>query len=188
MHGKRQNRQFECSQLSRYTVPCDWTGDVCGRSRQAESQHASEVVCNGPYSYICNQFVSRLIYTIDSSFSCVVFHKFAVQFKVVSVTPLLKKNWLDYYVFANFWPLLNLHTFSKIIEQTILSRVTVHVESSLSYNRFQSAYRWGYLTETALTRLLNDVYINANQKSKTLLLLLDLSAAFDTYRSRNAHI
>ena len=24
---KRSNRQFECSQLSKQTVPCDWTGD-----------------------------------------------------------------------------------------------------------------------------------------------------------------
>jgi len=50
----------------------------------------------------------------------------------------------------------------------------------LSYNRFQSAHRRGYSTVTALTRLLNDVYINANQQSSTLLLQLDLSAALDT--------
>jgi len=65
----------------------------------------------------------------------------------------------------------------------LLQLVAVLVESSPSYNRFQCAYWRGYSTETALTRLLNDVYINAGQKSR---LQFDLSAAFDT-RLRNAH-
>jgi hypothetical protein len=103
-----------------------------------------------------------------------------VWFKVASVTPLLKKKGLDRAVFANYRPISNLHTISKIIERITLSRITAHVESSPSYNRFQSAYRRGYSTETALTRLLNDVYLAADQKSRTLLLQLDLSAAFDT--------
>jgi len=42
-----------------------------------------------------------------------------------------------------------------------------------------SVYR-RYSTETAITRLLNDVYLNVDQKSRTPLLQLDLSAAFDT--------
>ena len=105
---------------------------------------------------------------------------FPTRFKVASVTPLLKKKGLDRAVFANYRPISNLHTISKIIERITLSRITAHVESSPSYNRFQSAYRRGYSTETALTRLLNDVYLAADQKSRTLLLQLDLSAAFDT--------
>jgi len=39
-----------------------------------------------------------------------------------------------------------------------------HVESSVSYNRFQLAYRRGYSTETAITLILNDVYLNADRK------------------------
>ena len=59
-------------------------------------------------------------------------------------------------------------------------RLVAHVEQSPSYNRYQSAYRKGYSTETAILRLLNDVYCNAESKARTLLVQLDLSAAFDT--------
>jgi len=71
-------------------------------------------------------------------------------------------------------------TISKIIERITLLRITARVESSVSYNQLQSAYRRGYSTEAAITRLLNDVYLNADRKSRTLLLQLERSAAFDT--------
>ena len=63
-----------------------------------------------------------------------------------------------------------------------MSRLIDHVKQSPNYNRFQSAYRRGHSTETALLRLLNDVYCVADSwlRIRTLLLQLDLSAAFDT--------
>ena len=62
----------------------------------------------------------------------------------------------------------------------MMLRLANHVERSPSYNRYQSAYRKGYSTETAITRLLNDIYCNADNKARTLLVQLELSAAFDT--------
>jgi len=44
----------------------------------------------------------------------------------------------------------------------VFASITAHVESSVSDNRFQSAYRRGYSTETAITRLLNDVYLDVD--------------------------
>ena len=45
---------------------------------------------------------------------------------------------------------------------------------------FQSAYRQNHSTETALVRVMNDILLNMNDQRVTLLILLDLSAAFDT--------
>ena len=48
------------------------------------------------------------------------------------------------------------------------------------FNRFRLAYRRHHSTETALLRVLNDAYCSDDNKSRTLLVQLDLSAAFDT--------
>jgi len=55
-----------------------------------------------------------------------------------------------------------------------------HVESCRNFNEYQSAYRRGHSTETTLLRMLDDVYRAADNHSRSLLLQLDLSAAFDT--------
>ena len=48
------------------------------------------------------------------------------------------------------------------------------------YPTSQSAYRKGHSTETVLLKVQNDILMNMNCKHVTLLVLLDLSAAFDT--------
>jgi len=70
--------------------------------------------------------------------------KFPERFKIASVTPLLKKSGLDRDDFANYRPISNLHSISKIIERIVMLRTVDHVERSPSYNCFQSAYRRGY--------------------------------------------
>ena len=45
---------------------------------------------------------------------------------------------------------------------------------------FQSAYRMGHSTETALTRIHTDILLAIDDNSCVILVLLDVSAAFDT--------
>ena len=45
---------------------------------------------------------------------------------------------------------------------------------------FQSAYREGHSVETALVRVHNDIMWAFDEKKSVILVLLDLSAAFDT--------
>ena len=45
---------------------------------------------------------------------------------------------------------------------------------------FQSAYRHGHSTETALLRVKNDIAATLDEKGKVVLVMLDLSSAFDT--------
>ena len=105
---------------------------------------------------------------------------FPSRFKTASVTPLLKKPGLDSEVPGNFRPISNLNNISKILERLFLRGIIEHVNSSPNFNSSQSAYRKGHSTETALNRLLNDIYCAADGRSRSLLILLDLSAAFDT--------
>jgi len=81
-----------------------------------------------------------------------------VEYKHALVTPLLKRESLDADSLGNYRFISNLHTISKNVERVYMSRLAAHVRSSPSYSRFQSAYRRGHSTDTALLRMLNDVY------------------------------
>ena len=48
------------------------------------------------------------------------------------------------------------------------------------YPDLQSSYRQHHSTETALLKVMNDVLLKMNSQHVTLMILLDLSAAFDT--------
>ena len=48
------------------------------------------------------------------------------------------------------------------------------------YPDLQSAYVKNHRTETALLKVKNDILMNMNKGHVTLLVFLDLSAAFDT--------
>ena len=101
-------------------------------------------------------------------------------FKQALVTPLLKKQGLDSEIPKNFRPVSNLHFVSKVLEKIVAQQLNDHLQRNNLHEPFQSAYRQNHSTETALLRVQNDI-INAIGKQKVVLLvLLDLSAAFDT--------
>ena len=50
----------------------------------------------------------------------------------------------------------------------------------VKYPEFQSSYRQNNSTETALVKVANDILMKMNSQEMTLLVILDLSAAFDT--------
>src|SRR5580698_7819998 len=62
----------------------------------------------------------------------------------------------------------------------IATRINSHLVSFPSLSPYQSAYRKFYSTETALLRITNDILLSCDRQKVTALVLLDLSAAFDT--------
>jgi len=81
---------------------------------------------------------------------------------------------------ANYRPISNLSTVSTILERLVLARLRPHLTSSKNFSTFQSAYSEGHSTETVLLDVLDSVYSAADDKQVTVLIGLDLSAAFDT--------
>ena len=55
----------------------------------------------------------------------------------------------------------------------------IHLRDHMLHDVFQSAYRTGHSTETALLRVFNDITEALDQKCMAILVMLDLSAAFD---------
>ena len=104
---------------------------------------------------------------------------FPAEWKVALVNPLLKKAGLDP-VFKNLRPVSNLQFLSKLTERAVFDQTCNHVVNFGLFPLFQSAYRKFHSTETALLRVQNDILMNMNRQHVTLLVLLDLGAAFDT--------
>src|SRR6476619_1388837 len=77
-------------------------------------------------------------------------------------------------------PISNLNTVGKIIERVCLARLLPHVASTGNFSPLQSDYRKRHSTETALLKILDDLYKIIHSKSAAVLIALNLSAAFDT--------
>ncbi len=105
---------------------------------------------------------------------------FPDQFKSAIVTPLIKKPSLDKSVLKNYRPVSGLNFVSKLIERVVTKQIKFHLSSNGLDNLYQSAYKTGHSTETTLLKIKSDIHINLAQNKPTVLVLLDLSAAFDT--------
>ena len=69
---------------------------------------------------------------------------------------------------------------SKLAERVVASQIQCHMIKNNLFPRLQSAYRSHHSTETALLKVTDDLLTNMDKGHVSLLLLLDLSAAFDT--------
>ena len=105
--------------------------------------------------------------------------QFPVAWKEALVLPLLKKPGLDI-IFKNFRPVSNLPFVSKLTASAVYNQTYNHICRNNLYPPNQSSYRKNYSTETALLRVKNDILLNMNKQHVAPLVLLDLSAAFDT--------
>ena len=83
-------------------------------------------------------------------------------------------------LYKNFCPVSNLPYVSKLVERSASDQLFAHMSSNGLYPELQSAYMKNHSTETALLRVKNDILMNRNKENMTLLVFLDLSAAFDT--------
>ena len=102
------------------------------------------------------------------------------KLKFALLVPLIKKLLLDPELLKNFRPVSNLSFISKLIERVVCSRLNDHLARNKLSEIFQSAYKEYHSTETALLRVQNDLLIALDKDGGVILMLLDLSAAFDT--------
>ncbi|PIK33258.1 putative RNA-directed DNA polymerase from mobile element jockey-like [Apostichopus japonicus] len=102
------------------------------------------------------------------------------SFKVAHVTPVLKKTSLDRNCLKNYRPISNLSFVSKVLEKTVLSRLMDYLTQENLLEPYQSAYKSGHSTETALNAVHNFITSKLDEDCFVLLVLLDLSSAFDT--------
>ena len=92
----------------------------------------------------------------------------------------MKTTGLDSDILKKFRPVSNLTFTSKVIEKVISGRLNELLLNNSLFDPLQSAYRDKHSTETALIKVQNDILSALDAGSSAILLMLDLSAAFDT--------
>lgn len=99
--------------------------------------------------------------------------------KTAVVTPLLKKASLDSECLKNYRPVSNLPFLGKILEKVVVTQLNSYLNDNNLHEVLQSAYKPNHSTETALLKIQNDILAAVDKKGVVILILLDLSAAFD---------
>ena len=102
--------------------------------------------------------------------------------KTAHISPLIKGSTLDTDNLINYRPMAisNLSFIGKIIERIVLRRLNKHLTINNLHKDNQSGYKKFHSTETLLIRIVNDLLIASDKDKATVVMLLDLSAAFDT--------
>ena len=100
--------------------------------------------------------------------------------KSAVLSPLLKKPDADVLQFKNFRPISNLKALSKIIEKSVALQLNNYLMTNNLHEAFQSAYKVHHSTETFMVRVQDDILRAIDGNEDVVLLMLDLSAAFDT--------
>jgi exonuclease III len=126
----------------------------------------------------CSEILLPLITRIiNQSFATASVPK---SFKTAAVTPILKKANLNADMLKNFRPISNLPFLSKVLEKIASKQMIHHKDTHKLREKMQSAYRKFHSTETALLRIHDDLLLSLDKKQCVYMIMLDLSAAFDT--------
>ena len=107
----------------------------------------------------------------------------AEEWRQALVLPTLKECGLEI-AYKNFRPVSNLPYIFKLSERAAADQLIDHMTICINglHIKLQSAYKRHHSTESALLKVKNDILLNMDAQKVTLLVLLDLSAAFATVR------
>ena len=104
---------------------------------------------------------------------------FPSALKHAVVTPIMKDDKIGP-VYENYRPISNIPLLSKIFEKAAISQYIPHLKETNKFSINNSAYKQNHSTETLLTKIHSDIIQNMDNQKITILVLLDLSAAFDS--------
>ena len=94
--------------------------------------------------------------------------------------PLLRKPGADRNNYQNYRPVSNLSFVAKVVEKVASKRLSEHLERNNLHEELQLAYRPCHSPETVLFNVQHDIAVSLGNTQAVLLVLLDMSAAYDT--------
>ena len=101
--------------------------------------------------------------------------------KLAYIAPLIK-NLVDVDSLdkSSYQPISHLSFISKLIERIVAKRLNEHMSSNNFNVDSQHGYKSGHSTETLLVKFMNDLLVAIDKDRGVVVLLVDLSSAFDT--------
>ncbi len=105
---------------------------------------------------------------------------FPTAFKQARVSPLLKKPALNPALLENYRPVSLLPFIAKSLERVVFNQLSLFLAQNNILDNNQSGFRSGHSTETALLSVTEALRLARAASKSSVLILLDLSAAFDT--------
>ncbi|KAK3566633.1 hypothetical protein QTP86_001695 [Hemibagrus guttatus] len=109
---------------------------------------------------------------------------FPTAFKKARIIPILKKPALDPSNISNYRPVSLLSFLSKILERIVCNQLSDYLMQNNLHDPNQSGFKAAHSTETALLAVTEKLHAARSAKLSSVLILLDLSAAFDTVTTR----
>jgi hypothetical protein len=103
---------------------------------------------------------------------------FPDDFKTAVLTPILKSTSLDRNELSSYRPVSNLPYLAKVCETAAANQLSNHLKQF--FHPHQSAFRPEHSVESALSHVTSSIFEKLDQGYNVFLVLLDLSAAFDT--------
>ena len=96
------------------------------------------------------------------------------------VVPLLKPPYLGANDKKNYRPVSLLPFVGKLVERVVHNRMTSHLTQNSLNNPRQYGYKRKHSCETLLIKMVDDILLGVDEGCGVVLLIIDLSAAFDT--------
>lgn len=129
--------------------------------------------------------IDMIILTLDVTLSTITqiinksisTHTFPTSWKSALVTPIPKKNTVT--DLNDLRPISILPVLSKVLEKVVLNQVTEYIDSYNLVPKYQSGFRKGHGTESALLHITDDLTEATDIGHTSILVLLDYSKAFD---------
>ncbi len=180
--------QFSTPQAVKHILPTN-IHSFTSFSSLSEAEVSKLILSSHPTACPLDPIPSHLIQAISPAVVPALTHivntslhtgVFPSAFKQARITPLLKKPTLNPTLLGNYRPGSLLPFIAKTLERVVFNQVSAFLTQNNLLDSNQSVFRSGHSTETALLSVVEALRLARAASKSLLLILLDLSAAFDT--------
>ena len=131
-------------------------------------------------TFLIKECIDILLPSLTKLVNCSLMEGYVPDAFKSAVVTLIKTPNLPSNDLKNYRPVSGLSFISKLVERVVAKQLLEHIHVHNLDNLYQSAYKAGHSTETAIHYIKNEVHLSLSRCKTTALVLLDLSAVFDT--------